>query len=169
MKTLYLLRHAKSSWGNPDLKDFERPLADRGIRDLPLMAERFQARKGQVTCIICSPAIRTKTTAKMFAKQIGFPSDEIGSNPGLYFAGSTMLLKTASLLDDECEAAMLVGHNPAITDFVNEMAGSDIDNIPTCGLVQLSLPIDSWSEIKFSCAELVEFDYPKKFRENNES
>ena len=162
MKTLYLLRHAKSSWDNPDLKDFERPLADRGISDLPVMAERFKARNGNVGCIISSPAVRTKATAKMFAKQIGFPSDEISSNPELYFAGSNMFLKAASLLDDGCEAAMLVGHNPAITDFVNEMAGGDIDNIPTCGLVQLCLPIDAWSEIEFSSAELVDFDYPKK-------
>lgn len=162
MKTLYLLRHAKSSWDDPDLKDFERPLAARGISDLPLMAERFVARNARLDCIICSPAVRTKTTAKMFAKQIGFPSDEIGSNPELYFAGSNMFLKAASLLDNEYESAMLVGHNPAITEFVNEMAGSDIDNIPTCGLVQLLLPIDAWSEIEFSKAELVGFDYPKK-------
>ena len=81
MKTLYLLRHAKSSKDNPDLKDFERPLAERGIGDLPVIAERFKARKGNVDCIICSPAVRTKTTAKMFAWEIGFPGDEIGSNP----------------------------------------------------------------------------------------
>jgi phosphohistidine phosphatase len=162
MKTLYLLRHAKSSKDNPDLKDFERPLAERGIGDLPVIAERFKARKGNVDCIICSPAVRTKTTAKMFAREIGFPGDEIGGNPELYFAGSNMFLKAASLLDDEYEAAMLVGHNPAITEFANEMANADIDNIPTCGLVQLSLPIDAWAEIEFSKAELVDFDYPKK-------
>ena len=162
MKTLYLLRHAKSSWDNPDLKDFERPLAERGINDLPVMAERFKARKGHVDTIICSPAVRTKTTAQMFAKELGFPRDEIGSNPELYFAGSNMFLKAASLLDDECDRAMMVGHNPAITEFVNEMAGSDINNIPTCGLVELQLPIDDWSDIDFASAELVEFDYPKK-------
>ncbi|GJM13439.1 MAG: phosphohistidine phosphatase SixA [Pseudohongiella sp.] len=162
MKTLYLLRHAKSSWDDPDLKDFERPLAERGIRDLPVIAKRFLDRAGRVDSMICSPAVRTKTTAQMFAKEIGFAGDEIGSNPELYFAGPNMFLKAASLVDDECESAMLVGHNPAITDFVNGMAGANIDNIPTCGLVQLSLPIDSWSEIKLSNAELVEFDYPKK-------
>ena len=162
MKTLYLLRHAKSSWDDPDLKDFERPLAARGIGDVPLIAQRFLARGGRVDSMVCSPAVRTKTTAKMFAGEIGFPSDEIGSNPELYFAGSNMFLKAASLVDDESEAAILIGHNPAITDFVNEMTDGDIDNIPTCGLVQLSLPIDSWSDIKFSSATLVEFDYPKK-------
>ena len=119
MKTLYLLRHAKSSWDHADLKDFERPLADRGINDIPVMAERFKARNGRVGCIICSPAVRTKTTAKMFAEQIGFPSDEIGSNPELYFAGSNMFLKAARLLDDEYEAAMLVGHNPATVSYTH--------------------------------------------------
>lgn len=162
MKTLYLLRHAKSSWDNPGLKDFERPLADRGLGDVPVIAARFAARGGRVESILCSPAVRTKTTAKMFAEEVGFPGDEIGSNPELYFAGSNMFLKAASLVDDECEAAMLVGHNPAITDFVNEMTDGSIDKIPTCGLVQLSLPIDSWSDVKFSSATLVEFDYPKK-------
>ncbi len=165
MKTLYLLRHAKSSWDDPDLKDFERVLSERGISDVPLMAERFLQRNGRIACIICSPAVRTKTTAKMFAKQIGFPADEIGSNPELYFAGVNMFLKAASLLDDSCEAAMLVGHNPAITEFANAMANSNIDNIPTCGLVELSLAIDSWAEIEFAKAEIVDFDYPKKILE----
>ena len=168
MKTLYLLRHAKSSWDNPDLKDFERPLAQRGIGDVPTMVERFKARGGSVDCIICSPAVRTKTTAKMWAQQLGVVSDKVGSNPELYFAGSPMFLKAASLLDDDCNGAMLVGHNPAITDFVNEMAGSDIDNIPTCGLVELSLSINEWSEIEFASAELVYFDYPKKTADNHD-
>lgn len=162
MKTLYLLRHAKSSWDNPDLKDFERPLSERGMRDVPLMAARFLARHDHVDTIICSPAVRTKTTAQMFAKELGFPRDEIGSNPELYFAGSNMFLKAASLLDEDCEAAILVGHNPAITEFVNEMADSDIENIPTCGIVELRLPIEDWSDIAFSSAELIDFDYPKR-------
>ena len=135
MKTLYLLRHAKSSWGSPELKDFERPLAQRGINDLPVMAARFKAREGRVDCMICSPAVRTKTTAQLLEKELGFPSDEIGSNPELYFAGSNMFLKAASLVDAACESAMLVGHNPAITEFVNDMANCNISNIPTCGLV----------------------------------
>ena len=168
MKTLYLLRHAKSSWDNPDLKDFERPLAERGIGDVPTMVQRFKARDSAVDCIICSPAVRTKTTAKMWAQQLGVSGDNVGSNPELYFAGSPMFLKAASLLDDDCNAAMLVGHNPAITEFVNEMADSDVDNIPTCGLVELSLPIDEWSKIEFSSAEIVNFDFPKKTADNHD-
>jgi phosphohistidine phosphatase len=73
-----------------------------------------------------------------------------------------MFLKAARLVDDHFESAMLVGHNPAITEFANLMTGAAIDNIPTCGLVQMSLPIESWSEIEERGARLEEFDYPKK-------
>ena len=163
MKTLYLLRHAKSSWDDPELKDFERPLSDRGIADVPIMAGRFKTAHSDPDCMICSPANRAKSTARLFAKQIGFPGDDIISNPELYFAGTNMFLKAASLVDETCESAMLVGHNPAITDFVNLMAESDIDNIPTSGLVELSLPIESWSDVQLGEATLVNFDYPKKF------
>ncbi len=162
MKTLFLLRHAKSSWDNPKLKDFERPLSERGINDAPVMADRFLDRNNSVACIICSPAMRAKLTAKLFAENINFPADDIISNPELYFAGASMFLKAASLVDENCESAMLVGHNPAITDFVNDMANTDIENIPTCGLVELSLPFEHWSDIEAGAAELVEFDYPKK-------
>ncbi len=162
MKTLFLLRHAKSSWDNPKLKDFERPLSGRGINDAPVIADRFLSRYSSVDCIICSPAMRAKSTAKLFAENINFPVDDIISNPELYFAGTSMFLKAASLVDENCESAMLVGHNPAITDFVNDMANTDIDNIPTCGLVELSLPLEDWSDIEPGDAKLVEFDYPKK-------
>ncbi|MDD9890437.1 MAG: histidine phosphatase family protein [Gammaproteobacteria bacterium] len=162
MKTLYLLRHAKSSWDDPELRDFERPLAKRGLNDAPVMAGRFMDRNNSVACIISSPANRAKSTAKIFAENIGYPVDDIISNPELYFAGTAMFLKAASLVDDNCESAMLVGHNPAITEFVNMMANADIDNVPTCGLVELSLPIDNWADVNTGMATVVEFDYPKK-------
>lgn len=162
MKILYLLRHAKSSWEDPGLKDFERPLNERGASDVPVMAERFNARKKKVDCIIASPAQRAKTTARLFAEGINYPADNITSNPELYFAGTGMLLKAASLADDTCESVMLVGHNPAITEFANAMAHSSIDNVPTCGLVELTLPVAHWADIELGGATLVEFYYPKK-------
>lgn len=161
MKTLFLLRHAKSSWDDPDLKDFERPLSDRGNNDAPKMAKRFLKRHDSVACIICSPAMRAKTTARIFAGGIGYDKDDVVSNPELYFAGTNMFLKAASLVDETCETAMLVGHNPAITEFVNAMANSDIENIPTCGLVELQLNIDDWADISLGEATLIDFDYPK--------
>jgi len=167
MKTLFLLRHAKSSWGESQLRDFERPLAARGLSDVKAMGRRFADQGRQVQCIICSPAVRTKTTALLFAKAIGFPRDDIAANPELYFAGAPMFLKATSLLDEEYESAMLVGHNPAITEFVNDMCKADIENIPTCGLVELRLPVQYWAEADYGNAELVDFDYPKLHREDD--
>ena len=166
MKTLYLLRHAKSSWDNPELKDFERPLSERGLRDAPTMGKRFVEEENDLECIITSPAMRAKTTAKLFAEAIGFQADEIASNPELYFAGTGMFLKAASLLDDDCSSAMLVGHNPAITDFANMMAKADIDNIPTAGLVKLQLNLETWSDIEAGTAQLEDFDFPKRRADN---
>jgi phosphohistidine phosphatase len=80
----------------------------------------------------------------------------------LYFAGKGMFLKAATLVDEEHESAMLVGHNPAITEFVNAMTGANINNIFTCGLVEMRLPVDNWSDVTMGNAELVEFDYPKR-------
>ena len=162
MKTLFLLRHAKSSWDDHALKDFERPLSERGNTDVPVMAQRFLERHTAMACIIGSPAMRAKTTAKLSAENIGFPIDNIISNVELYFAGTSMFLKAARHVDENCDSAMLVGHNPAITEFVNDMANTDIDNIPTCGLVELSLPIEHWSDAITGSATLVDFDYPKK-------
>ena len=162
MKTLYLLRHAKSAWSDPELRDFERPLAERGLGDIGVMGHRFVERGRNVQCIISSPAVRAKMTANLFAKAIGFPLDEIAANPELDFAGAAMFLRAASLVDEDYDSAMLVGHNPAITEFANDMGGGEIDNIPTCGLVELRLPIENWSEITYDTAEQIDFDYPKR-------
>lgn len=161
MKTLYLLRHAKSCLGNSELKDFERPLSDRGLADAPAMGARLLADKKEVACVVTSPAIRARTTAQLVAEVVGYPADEIISNPELYFAGAAMFLKATTLLDEDCESAMIVGHNPAITEFVNAMAKLDIDNVPTCGLVELRLPVDNWADAKLGCASLVKIDFPK--------
>jgi phosphohistidine phosphatase len=162
MKTLYLLRHAKSSWDHPELRDFERPLAPRGIKNIKSMGERFRQQQRLVQCIISSPAVRAKTTATLFAREIGYPEDDITANPELYFAGAPMFLKAATLVDEIYQSAMLVGHNPAITEFVNDMCDAGIDNIPTSGLVELRLPVDQWSDVKYGMADLIDFDYPKR-------
>ena len=114
MKTLFLLRHAKSSWGNPKLKDFERPLSGRGINDAPVIADRFLSRYSSVDCIICSPAMRAKSTAKLFAENINFPVDDIISNPELYFAGSSMFLIRDILVSPHRAAGRLFHAGPAL-------------------------------------------------------
>ena len=126
------------------------------------MGARFKARGARIGCIITSPAVRAKTTAVLFAEAIDYPVDDISSNPELYFAGKGMFLKAASLVDEEHESAMLVGHNPAITEFVNAMTGSNINNVFTCGLVTMQLPVTQWSDVAMGNAELVDFDFPKR-------
>ena len=116
--------------------------------------------------IVSSPAVRTATTAALFASAIGLSADRVSINAELYFAGAPMLLRAASLFDDTCAAVMLVGHNPAVTDFVNELVGLNsgiaIDTVPTSGLLQFELGIESWAHIALGDARLIEFDYPKK-------
>ena len=162
MKTLFVMRHAKSSWSEPGLKDFARPLAQRGIDDIPIMATRFIGRGCGLVAIVSSPAVRTETTATLFASAIGLSSDCVSSDAELYFAGAPMLYRAVSLFDDLHSAVMLVGHNPAITDFVNELGNLEIDNVPTGGILQFELGIEHWAQIAPGEARLVDFDYPKK-------
>ena len=162
MKTLFIMRHAKSSWDEPEMKDFARPLAARGLEDIPTMAARFTQRAGVLDAIVCSPARRTEDTARLFAEQIGLTTDRVSCNSELYFAGAPMLLRAVSLFDDTWQAAMLVGHNPAITDFVNSLAVLEIDSVPTAGLLQFELDVARWSEVTLGAAQLIEFDFPKR-------
>ena len=113
-------------------------------------------------CITASAANRTVTTAAMFAEAVGFPADRIAITRDLYFVGPAAYLEVVQGLDESCRSAMLVGHNPTITEFANGMAGADIDYIPTCGLVQLKVKAERWAAVNFGDGELLEFDYPKK-------
>ena len=166
MKTLFVMRHAKSSWTEPGLKDFARPLAQRGMDDILTMAKRFIERGCALDEIVSSPAVRTATTAALFASAIGLSADRVSINAELYFAGAPMLLRAAGLFDDSYAAVMLVGHNPAVSDFVSELGGLNsgitINTVPTSGVLQFELGIESWAHIALGDARLIEFDYPKK-------
>ena len=165
MKTLYVLRHAKSSWEDPHLRDYDRPLNERGLRDAPVMAARLlkktQDQGVKVTAILSSPALRTQTTAGIFAKALSMQQDQIQLEPQIYLAGTGRLLQLIRRFSNDTSAAMLVGHNPTLTDFVNAMSGSSIDNIPTCGLVTLQLPIENWEQANFGEAQLLSLEFPK--------
>ena len=161
MKTLYLLRHAKSAWGDRELTDQDRPLNSRGLNDIPKMSARLRE-KSAVQAIISSTALRASRTAKLMAEGIGFPAESVSLNSEMYLSGPLKLLEIVRQLDDMLTEVMLVCHNPAITEFVNSMSGANIANIPTCGLVTLRLNSDTWADTVFNQAVLLEFDYPKK-------
>lgn len=165
MKTLYLIRHAKSSWDDPDLGDFERPLNKRGKKDAPNMAKRLKEKRVTPDCMISSPATRAFDTCKEFAKILDFDKDKIKTDKRLYHADEDQILMVIRELKDrerdEEEVVLLFGHNPGLTEFANALTNEYIDNIPTCGIVKVHLKIDRWKDASFGCGSLEFFDFPK--------
>lgn len=161
MKTLYVVRHAKSSWDHPDLADFDRPLADRGENDAPRMGGRLKEYKQFPDLVVTSSAVRALNTAKIISKAIGFPVESIITNRKIYHADSETLLEIVRKFPDEKECVMLVGHNPGLTYFVNKLIDQDIENIPTCGIIRAELKITRWGSFKWGCGKMISFDTPK--------
>jgi phosphohistidine phosphatase len=161
-KTLILVRHAKSSWKDANLNDIQRPLNKRGKKDAPKMGKYMAEHKIQPEVIFSSPGLRALTTARLISVRIGIkPSDIIVDN-NIYTFNSEDLLNVIKSLKNKFEKVMIVGHNPAITELVNYLCGSKIDNVPSCGVAVLKFPINSWKEVSKNKAKLESFDYPKK-------
>ena len=162
MKTLYLLRHAKSSWKYPELDDFERPLNKRGKHDAPAMGQLLQSKNIIPDLILSSPANRAAMTARIIAENLSLPYHRINYNDLIYEAGSETLFDVVRTINPSVVSAILVGHNPGITTFANLVANHRIGNIPTCGIYGVELNIASWQEISEKCATFKFFEYPKK-------
>jgi phosphohistidine phosphatase len=164
MKTLYIVRHAKSSWDDSELSDFERPLNERGKRDAPDMGERLHERGLKPDGVISSPARRAFSTAKRICKVLGFNKEKIRTDRRLYHADDEMMLSVLREVKSDLNVVMFFGHNPGLTDFVNSVAGEEmnIDNVPTCGVVAFSFEVNSWSDVNWGTGKLLFFDYPKK-------
>lgn len=162
MKRLYLVRHAKSSWDDPDLDDAERPLNDRGRKDAPLMGKRLKERELAPGLIISSPAIRAWTTCQVIVEILGYDPDQIHAYPEVYHASSETLLKIVQGLADKYDSVLLVGHNPGLTDFVNDLTEGFIPNIPTAGVVGIQFKVDHWKEVRQGAGHLEFFDFPKR-------
>jgi len=162
MKSLYLLRHGKSSWAEHGLSDKQRPLAKRGLHDAPMMGERFHSRGETLDRVISSPAVRAHTTAELFCEACGFPVPDIETEPDLYFLGSGSIEDVILRQDDQLRALMLVFHNPDITFFANSFDDEvHIDNVPTSGLVKLTCDIAQWRDWSRANSAFDYFDYPK--------
>ncbi len=161
MHTLFLLRHAKSSWDNAILDDIDRPLNKRGKGDAPLMG-RFLTEKGDIPeLIISSTAKRALSTAKRVANEIGYKSSKIKKNEKLYMADTEDFRNVIEEIDDNIRKLMLVSHNNGITDFANFISNSDIGNIPTCGIVKIEFTLTRWKDITHTKGRLIYFEFPK--------
>lgn len=161
VKTLYLVRHAKSSWDNPTLDDFERPLNKRGERDAPRMAKRLKEKRVVLDLLLCSPAERTLSTARHFAKVLAVPDSLLTTDKKLYHASSETLLTIIRQLKNSANKVMVVGHNPGLTDFANSLLHEHIVNIPTSGMVACTIAVQRWGEVEPGLGKMQFYDYPK--------
>lgn len=160
MKKLYLIRHAKSSWEDMTLDDFERPLNKRGEKNAPEMGRRLRGKKIKPDLILSSPALRAKTTAKIIAKKVKY-FESIEYKQKIYDANASTLHALLHKIDDAHDIVFLLGHNPWLNLLAEKYVGLD-ENIPTCGIVEIEFHCASWVYISKENATLVSFDYPKK-------
>ncbi|MGD8342156.1 MAG: histidine phosphatase family protein [Desulfobacterales bacterium] len=164
MKTLYLVRHAKSSWKYPKLDDFERPLNKRGRKNAPFMGSILKELNVSPDLIVSSPANRAAMTARIMAVALDYPLEDIRYSEAVYEFGEKALMDVVKEIDDDVNQAMVVGHNPATNGLANYIGDQPVGNIPTCGVFCVELDIASWSNIKARCGKVKFFEYPKKHR-----
>jgi phosphohistidine phosphatase len=165
MKKLYVIRHAKSSWDDVLLSDFDRPLNERGEKDAPRMAKRLKEKSVFPDVVLSSTANRALSTCLVFCSKLDFSKEKIQKEKKLYHASENQIfeiLRNIKDLNDDEEVVLVFGHNPGLTEFCNSLLNEDIHNVPTCGIVACTLQINSWKEIKTGCGHLDFIDYPKR-------
>jgi len=165
MKTLILIRHAKSSWQDLACSDYDRSLNHRGLHDAPIMGDRLASRLTDsgisLDAFVCSTARRAAQTAESIAAQLQFPIENMDWRRELYLSSPDTMIEAIRSIPDETASAALLAHNPGITELAEQLTGRYFGNVPTCGVVTITLPIESWLDAG-SRAELVDFDYPKR-------
>ena len=161
MKTIILVRHAKSSWDDFSLKDEERPLTDRGKKNAPDMAKRLLKKKIPIDAILSSPAKIAKITAEYFAKEYDIPKKKIHLIPELYMASNEAFIKTIRNAPEKADSIALFSHNNGITQFANALSETRIDHMPTCSVFAVKADIESWHQFEPGKNEFYFFDYPK--------
>jgi len=165
MKSITLLRHAKSSWQASGLADRERPLNERGLRDAPVMGERISAQDIRPSLVVSSPAARAWATAKLIADSISYPREFLQRDDRLYLASVESIVDVIADQDQGFNHIMLVGHNPGMTQFANYLIPDITSNLPTCGVISVVVDSDDWDLSVQPDATLTMMDYPKKVAE----
>ncbi len=162
MKTLYIVRHAKSSWANANQTDFERPLNDRGNKDAPNMAAHLIQKNIKLEHVISSPAVRAKSTCIAFAAAYNINEGNIEYKTELYHAPTNVFYEVLSNINNNIEQVAIFAHNPGITDFVNSLhTGCEVDDMPTTAIFAVSIQIENWRDFKTAKKEYLFFTYPK--------
>lgn len=161
MKKLVIVRHAKSSWDDPFLNDHARPLAERGLKDAPKMAQRLKKDKILPDAMLSSDAERAKATALIMAEVLEYPKDEIVFTHNLYLASAASLLSEIKKTKEGIKTLFIFGHNPGLNDLIEKL-GAEIDNLPTAGQFAFKFDVKKWEDIGSKNAKVWFFDYPKK-------
>ncbi len=163
MKTIFFVRHAKSSWDNPMMKDIDRPLNERGERDAPFMAKLLKSKSVKPDALVSSPAKRALTTAGYFADTFEIAKDNIEIRRDIYEADMEDIMEVVHALSEEWQTVFIFGHNPTFTDVVNQFTERSIMNVPTCGVCKIESDADNWENFEKVNARLTEFYYPKQY------
>lgn len=161
MKKIILVRHGKSSWIYPHLADHDRPLGERGIRDLPIMGARLKKKGIIPDLILSSTARRAQDTAKIIAISLQIPESRIQLDPMLYHASADIIAAILKKQDNAHQTVAIVGHNPGMNEFIYQMNGK-LENLPTSGQFGFTLNTEKWVELKPERMETWFVDYPKK-------
>lgn len=162
-KTVFFIRHAKSSWSDPRLPDNKRPLNKRGLRDAPFMAQLLRQQVQPPVRLLSSPAVRAFSTAEYFAKAFGQTAENINIDERLYLADSDTILRVIKEMDNDYDQLLIFGHNPGYTFVANLFTDEFIENVPTCGIVLVQSPVDQWSDFGQELGKVVRFQYPKQY------
>ncbi|HRX28546.1 MAG TPA: histidine phosphatase family protein [Saprospiraceae bacterium] len=164
MKKIYLIRHAKSDWGNSNLRDHDRPLNERGISNAKAMADFASRKLEKPQLIMTSTAKRAEATAQYFINAFAGLSFGVQEKSELYHSTEEEILNILSLVDDEINTVYLFAHNPGLTFFANEInTNIYIDNVATTGILDINYAGDSWLDISFDSLKLIDYYYPKMF------
>ena len=162
MKTLILMRHAKSSWKEPFSSDFDRTLTKRGKTDAPEMGKRLHRRQIVPDLMMTSPAKRAVETAKIVAGELGYPVKKIEKNENIYEAKLEDLIHLVHSLDDSADTILLIGHNPGFYHLVNHLSEDYLQEFPTSAVCAIEFRTDSWRKINQNSGRTLYYDYPKK-------
>jgi len=161
MKRLLILRHAKSSWSDPELDDHDRPLNPRGRRDAPRIGRLVQAKEIAPDVIFCSTALRARATAAL-AVEAGNLTAGLHPTDDLYLAGPRIYIDLLMQLPSDHESAMVIGHNPGLEELLEELTGNH-HRLPTAALAHVHLPIDRWRDLAtLAVAHLADLWRPKE-------
>lgn len=163
MKTLYLLRHAKSSWDNSNLTDFERPLNERGNKAAPLMGRYMRENNIAPDVVISSPATRANETAELVIEAAGTET-KLRFDKKIYEATWLDLLRVIANIEDEVETVLLIGHNPGFEETVFRLTDKRV-TMPTAALVKITLNIERWNETVELCGKFEWIVKPKDLRQ----